>query len=35
MAPWTDTSFWFMNALIHGCQGRRPLGSFTGNGNSR
>ena len=24
MAPWTDASFWFMNALIHGCQGQRP-----------
>lgn len=24
LAPWADASFWFLNALIHGCQGQRP-----------
>lgn len=24
LAPWADPSFWFLNALIHGCQGQRP-----------
>jgi SAM-dependent methyltransferase len=23
-APWTDPSFWFLNALIHGCRAQRP-----------
>ena len=23
-APWTDPSFWFLNALIHACRGQRP-----------
>jgi SAM-dependent methyltransferase len=23
-APWTDTSFWFLNALLHACWGQRP-----------
>ena len=23
-APWTDPSFWFLNALLHGCCGQRP-----------
>ena len=23
-APWTDTSFWFLNALLHACRGQRP-----------
>ena len=23
-APWTDPSFWFLNALLHGCRGQRP-----------
>jgi SAM-dependent methyltransferase len=22
--PWTDPSFWFLNALIHACRGQRP-----------
>jgi SAM-dependent methyltransferase len=24
IAPWGDPSFWFLNALIHGCWGQRP-----------
>jgi hypothetical protein len=24
-APWTDPSFWFLNALLHACWGQRPL----------
>jgi SAM-dependent methyltransferase len=23
-APWTDPSFWFLNALLHACWGQRP-----------
>ena len=23
-APWTDPSFWFLNAFIHACWGQRP-----------
>ena len=23
-APWADPSFWFLNALLHGCCGQRP-----------
>jgi SAM-dependent methyltransferase len=23
-APWTDPSFWFLNALLHACRGQRP-----------
>jgi SAM-dependent methyltransferase len=23
-APWADPSFWFLNALVHGCCGQRP-----------
>jgi len=23
MAPWTDPSFWFLTALLHGCSGQR------------
>jgi len=25
-APWRDPSFWFLNALVHGCWGQRPGG---------
>lgn len=24
IAPWTDPSFWFLNALVHACWGQRP-----------
>jgi SAM-dependent methyltransferase len=24
IAPWTDPSFWFINALLHACWGQRP-----------
>ncbi|HJW70873.1 MAG TPA: methyltransferase domain-containing protein [Candidatus Binatia bacterium] len=24
-APWTDPSFWFLSALLHGCSGQRPV----------
>ena len=24
LAPWRDPSFWFLNALVHACWGRRP-----------
>jgi SAM-dependent methyltransferase len=24
IAPWTDPSFWFLNALLHACWGQRP-----------
>ena len=24
IAPWSDPSFWFLNALVHACWGQRP-----------
>ena len=24
IVPWGDPSFWFLNALLHGCWGQRP-----------